>query len=242
MKDGKYWDVSWNPVTGCSPCSPGCDNCWAKRMAYRFKGRYDGYPIDDPFRVTFHPERLNDPLKWRKPKRIFVGDMGDMFHPDVDKFWIGSVMDTVHHAYWHTFFLLTKRPERMKNILSNWNLDNFKNLRLGVTVCSSDELWKIENLFKIPGAFKWLSLEPLLGDLDILKHLDPYSPYLNWIVVGAESGPGRRPAKIEWIRSIVNQCGHANIPCFVKQIEVAGRISRNPNEWSDENIRVREIP
>lgn len=103
---------SWNPITGCTPISEGCVNCYARRMAYRLKGRF-GYPADDPFKVTFHPDKLDQPFRWRKPRRIFVCSMGDLFHSDVETEWRDSVLRTIALSSRHTFMVLTKRPGQM---------------------------------------------------------------------------------------------------------------------------------
>lgn len=114
---GRWWDVTWNPATGCSPISLGCQNCWARRMAKRLRGRC-GYPDDEPFRVTLHPDRLEQPLHWRKPRRIFVADMGDLFHNEVPIRFIDAVFGVMARARQHTFLVLTKRPKRMCNYLT----------------------------------------------------------------------------------------------------------------------------
>lgn len=117
----------WNPITGCSPISDGCRNCYAKRMANRLRGRY-GYPKDDPFRVTFHPDRINEPTRWKKPARIFVCSMGDIAHDEVDYYWFIDIMKTIHNNPHHIFIMLTKRPQNLKKLLKSWNLDDYKNL------------------------------------------------------------------------------------------------------------------
>ncbi len=222
----KYWDVSWNPITGCSPCSPGCLNCWAKRMAYRLKGRY-GYPTDNPFKVTFHPERLNDPLKWKKPKRIFVCDMGDLFHKDVKEEWFIPIMHKIRlEANQHTYFFLTKRPQNIENYLCNWFLQNLPNLWLGVTVCNQEEAnEKIPILLQIPAVHKWVSIEPYLGKVNLIKATD--TNYINelhkcgigidWVVLGGETGPKAKSLHPDWVRSVRDQCQAAGVSFFFKQ-------------------------
>ena len=210
---------SWNPVTGCTPISEGCRYCYAKRMANRLRGRY-GYPKDDPFKVTIHPDRLDQPLKWRKPKRIFVVSMGDLFHEDVKYDWIRSILFTMygggrHHAY----LILTKRPERMydffkHNMPDYWPLSN---VWLGVT-CenqhAADE--RIPILLQIPATVRFVSCEPLLGEIDF-SHLPESGAELDWVIVGGESGPGARPMHPDWARSVRDQCQSAGVPFFFKQ-------------------------
>ena len=158
---------SWNPITGCSHAgSPGCDHCYAKRMAQRLKGRY-GYPKDDPFRVTFHPDRLDQPLKWKKPRRIFVCSMSDLFHEDVKHDWIRSILFTMFAGgRHHTYIILTKRPERMYEFFMHhqpdyWPLPNV----IGMVTAENQEQAdkRIPILLECPFAKYGVSLEPLLG-------------------------------------------------------------------------------
>ncbi len=192
----EWTDAVWNPVTGCSKVSQGCKHCYAERMAKRLAGR-DGYPADDPFRVTLHPEKLDMPIRWRKPRRIFVNSMSDLFHPDVPDEFIDKVFAWMGVANWHTFQVLTKRPERMASYLSasvrprrvldrmnflglaritrwpalghnEWPLPN---VWLGVSVenqQAADE--RIPLLLQTPAAVRFISAEPLLGPVD-LAHL-----------------------------------------------------------------------
>ena len=215
----KYWDVSWNPVTGCSPCSPGCDNCWAKKMACRLKGRY-GYPADDPFRVTFHPERLNDPLKWKKPKRIFVCDMGDFFLAPLE--FQAPVLNIIHKANWHKYFFLTKRAEQMDNFQYCCGGLDAPYIWLGVTICNQQEAdEKIPILLRIPAVHRWLSVEPMLGPIDFKFIRGDYKGSwlngLDWVVLGGETGPKARPVHPDWIRLVRDQCQIAGVKFFFKQ-------------------------
>ena len=242
----EWCEESWNPVTGCTPISEGCRNCYAKRMANRLRGRY-GYPKDDPFKITFHPDKLNQPLRWKKPKRIFVVSMGDLFHKDVKYEWIDAIWSRMAKCPQHTFLVLTKRPERMAEFISEvgvFNYDVLPNLWLGVTVESDKYLWRIKELLKIKSAIHFVSCEPLLGHIDFtsmgcldpLCHLDdtyrhvikqgmlnPYQidslkqPVLDWVIVGGESGPGARPMHPDWVRSIRDQFQAAGVPFFFKQ-------------------------
>jgi protein gp37 len=161
----EWTDKVWNPITGCSFISDGCRNCYARRMAYRLKGRY-GYPEDDPFRVTFHLDRLKEPSHWRKRSRVFVCSMGDLFHEDVGTDDIQTVFDYMNNAGWHTFFLLTKRPNRMANVVSHirancgfkWMDQPWEHIWLGVSVedqKTADE--RIPILLQIPVAHRFVS-------------------------------------------------------------------------------------
>jgi protein gp37 len=213
----EWCQETWNPVTGCTKISEGCKNCYAERMAKRLAGRY-GYPADDPFKVTFHPDRLDKPLKWRKPRRIFVCSMGDLFHSDVSETAIDFVMDRIWAAECnhHTFLVLTKRPGRMRDYFKSTLNDQAErpNLWIGVTAENQkryDERWTIAA--NIPAAVRFVSGEPLLGEIDIRKHqIKP-----DWFIAGGESGPGARPMHPNWARGLRDQCLAAGVPYFFKQ-------------------------
>lgn len=174
----KWADSTWNPITGCSPISEGCANCYAERMSKRLAGRF-GYPADEPFRVTLHPERLDEPKHWRKPKRVFVCSMGDLFHTDVPFEFIALVFGRMHSARHHTYLVLTKRPDRMAEFIrwyqqewlgpfaSAWPRE-YQHVWLGVTAenqRTADE--RIPLLLAIPAAKRFVSCEPLLGPVDL---------------------------------------------------------------------------
>jgi len=170
----EWTEVTWNPVTGCTPISPGCENCYAKRMATRLRGRC-GYPKDDPFRVTLHPERLNEPLSWKKPRRVFVCSMGDLFHDDVDGGFLCRVFDTIMAAEQHIFLVLTKRPKRMRDFFKRCIHGTISNLWVGVTVENQEAANKrIPLLLQTPAAVHFVSCEPLLGPVDLRPWLKRY--------------------------------------------------------------------
>lgn len=223
-----WTDATWSPVTGCSAVSPGCTNCYARRMSHRLAGRF-GYPANEPFRVTRHPERLGEPLRWSKPRRIFVCSMGDLFHRDVPWEFIRQVFSTMWDSPQHTFFVLTKRPGRMdyfaERILEgNWP----SNVWAGTSVGEAKYLPWLDAMGSVPAPVKFLSAEPLLGPLDLREHLRLISPrpgsviqfkpfrLVDWVIVGGESGPGARPMKLDWVRSIRDQCQEAGVPFFFK--------------------------
>ncbi len=180
-----WCDRTWSPITGCSPISPACDHCYAERMSHRLAGRF-GYPADEPFRVTFHPDRLDEPLHWRKPQRVFVCSMGDLFHEDVPDEWIDRVISVcVSAAYddygpaadWHTYLFLTKRPERARLYWESRCLYDCDHIWLGVTVEDqqrADE--RIPILLDTPAAKRFVSCEPLLGPVDLDPYLEPRFP------------------------------------------------------------------
>jgi len=181
----EWTDASWNPVTGCSPISEGCQNCYAARTAKRLRGRY-GYPTDDPFRVTFHPDRLEEPMKWRKSRRVFVCSMGDLFHDDIQAEWVDRIYHVMQRCNQHTFILLTKRPENIRHLLYDWHTDppgcgflskhgHLPNVWLGVTAENQEQADKrIPILLDIPAAVHWVSVEPMLGPVDLTPYLHRY--------------------------------------------------------------------
>lgn len=247
----------WNPITGCSPVSEGCRNCYAQRMANRLKGRY-GYPKDDPFRVTFHPERLEEPLHWKKPSKIFVCSMGDLFHEDVDSYWHVKIMQIIRKCPYHIFLFLTKRPEKMKDILFHWFVPNIPNLWLGVSVEDQSTADKrIPILLQIPAAKRFVSCEPLLNSIDIKSYLpgtvwggfreNPSTVKIilgiDWLIVGGETGPGARPLNPDWIRSLRDQCQTVGMPFFFKNwgsnsFEMCPDYHKRRN-WPDHKIKLR---
>ena len=219
----EWTDETWNPVTGCTPISEGCDHCYARRMANRLKGRY-GYPDTDPFQVHFRPGLLNRPLKWKQPRRIFVCSMGDLFHDDVDNLAYDSISNIIDRCPQHTFMILTKRPKKMKAIFETVMNPHFNNLWLGVTAENqqrADE--RIPILLQIPAARRFVSIEPMLSNVK-LRHewlcdrgFCCDSGTISWCIVGGETGPGARKMEAEWAYSVRDQCISAGIPFFFKK-------------------------
>lgn len=250
MSDTKIeWaDCVWNPIIGCSKCSPGCLNCYAERMAKRLYWMGMSYLPTHPEYMKFengwqdgHIElcehRLDQPLHWRKPCRIFVCSMSDLFHPKVPFEFIYRVLNEgILAAPHHTYLILTKRVKRMAKFIGDglWS----RNIHLGVSISNQAEAdEKIPILLQIPAAVRFLSIEPMLGAIDINK--DYYDGFwwgdlLRWVVVGCESGPKHRPCKIEWVQSIVDQCKAAGVACFVKQINVNGKVIKMPKGFPQE--------
>ena len=241
----EYLDFTWNPIAmRCTPVSDGCKNCWAIKMCNRLSGNPK---ISDERRRAYAGRKkpvlldyeLQAPLKCKKPAVIGVQFMGDLFHEDVKNEFIDRVMDIIAQAKQHTFIILTKRPQEIErydkwiNIrleLPYW--EPFPNLWVGVTAenqQTADE--RIPILLQIPAAVRFVSLEPLLGPVDLAgddggHHFFPFeneqgtiTPGISWCVAGCESGPGRRLAKIEWFRDIKDQCVSAGVPFFLKQME-----------------------
>jgi len=264
----------WNPIRGCSPASSGCTNCFAARMAHRFSGKGKPYefltlaPNGKPKwtgEVRLVPELLDQPLRWRKPRRIFVGSMSDLFHEAVPDEFIVQVLTVAKMAPRHTFQVLTKRAARLAEFGTRMPcLTTLKNLWLGVSAENQEMLdRRVPDLLATPAAVRFVSLEPLLGSIDLeripasawgnewdtdefhgcflsalsggSKTATPW--HLNWVIVGGETGPGARPCKIEWVRSIVEQCKTAGVPVFVKQDSgpKPGKQGRIPDElWIKE--------
>lgn len=320
-KSGIQWtDATWNPITGCSKVSQGCKHCyalrdWARVAAPRAKpNAYTGRAFTD---VRFHPERLDQPLRWRRPRRVFVNSMSDLFHEKVTDEAILQVFDVMRQCAngWteqlggehgklvaaHTFQILTKRPARMLDFCSRLRFAQnddrglylarelphngfnpmraLRNIWLGVSVedqATADE--RIPLLLQTPAAVRFVSYEPALGPVSVFSKMtgellhesgDEFDPgAIDWLIVGGESGPGARPCHVAWIRSAVEQCKGAGVPCFVKQLgalptspqmfptlqgwgtfssgsgywlQLNDRKGGDPAEWP-EDLRVREMP
>lgn len=263
----EWTDDVWNPTRGCSRCSPGCKNCYAERQAIRqrnsgYKGLVtitNGHPAWTG-EVRLVGKKLNDPLRWRKPRRIFVDSMSDLFHEKLAFHEIFSVHWSMLNASQHTYQVLTKRAERARDFYEAWPYPDValpKNLWLGVSVEDRERKARIDVLRGIPVPLRFLSIEPLLEDIGELN-LDG----IQWVIVGGESGPGARQLSVQWIRSIVSQCQTARVPVFVKQFgaNVSCEYSEFPNwdpdlngypirdrkggeihEWPAD-LRVREFP
>jgi protein gp37 len=204
----EWTESTWNPVTGCTKVSPGCAHCYAETFAERFRG-VPGHPYENGFDLQLRPERLDLPLTWKKPRRIFVNSMSDLFHPEVPDAFIYGVFDTMRRADWHTFQVLTKRPERAAEMAGRLPWPD--NVWLGASVEYQRWTCRIDALRQVPAAIRFLSCEPLLGPLSLdLAGID-------WVIVGGESGPRARRMQPAWAESIRDQCIRAGVPFFFKQ-------------------------
>jgi len=205
-------EVSWNPISGCSPIASGCQNCYAKKMAYRLRGRY-GYPQDEPFRPTFDPDKLEQPLKWKKPRLIFLGSMSDFGHIDFTNDQLAKIINVTIKSPQHTFLILTKRPQRLLEFF-NWLPDeSFNNLWFGTSASTQKEFDEnAEILCKIDSPNLFVSLEPLLEDINLGKY------ELAWYIAGAESGKNKRTYPRGAISSLIKQCSNIRKPLFIKQV------------------------
>ncbi len=208
----EWTSETWNPVSGCTKVSEACKNCYAEVMAKRLQAMpASKEKYKDGFKVTFHPECLNEPYKWKKPRMVFVCSMGDLFHGDVPFAYIDKVMDIIYENPKHTFQLLTKRTNRMFGYFENNRLP--RNVWLGTTCENSYHYDRISYLRSIPNAcVKFLSCEPLLGAMDDIN-LDG----IDWVITGGESGPLARRTPIEWFRGLRDACQRRNTPFFFKQ-------------------------
>ncbi len=205
----EWTESTWNPVTGCTKISPGCKHCYAERMAKRLKAM--GQPnYATGFKLAVHPSTLELPLRWKKPKTIFVNSMSDLFHKDVPVHFIREVFGVMAAAHWHRFQVLTKRAERLRSLSSRLNW--CPNVWMGVSVESERYISRIDDLRATNAAVKFLSLEPLLGPLANLP-----LEGIDWVIVGGESGPGARAMAPGWVMDIKAQCAAAGVPFFFKQ-------------------------
>lgn len=204
----EWTESTWNPVTGCDQVSPGCAHCYAKTFAERFRG-VSGHPYEQGFDLKLWPGRLELPLRWKKPRRIFVNSMSDLFHEDVPSEFVASVFETMRRADWHVFQVLTKRPDRALELASSvpWP----QNVWMGVSVENQRWTTRVDVLRQIPAAVRFLSCEPLLGPLE----LDLEG--INWVIAGGESGRKARPMREEWVRSLRAQSERAGVAFFFKQ-------------------------
>jgi protein gp37 len=210
----EWTDATWNPVRGCTKVSPGCAHCYAEAFAERFRG-LPGHPYEQGFDLRLIPEKLAEPLRWRRSRMIFVNSMSDMFHKGVPDEYIVAVGRVMQVARWHTFQVLTKRSERLLDLLGSKLafVANESHVWWGVSV--EDRKYgvpRLGHLQSAPAAVRFLSIEPLLEELGLVNLAD-----IAWVIVGGESGPGARPIRADWVRTIRAQCRRARVPFFFKQ-------------------------
>lgn len=257
----QWTDKTWNPVRGCTKVSPGCDNCYAMRQAHRMNhpgGAYEGLTRIISGRPQWNgktrtvPGLLDQPLRWQKPCMIFVNSMSDLFHPEIPGDFIADVFWTMEKANQHVFQVLTKRPERMANWLDfHYASGAPRNVWLGASAEDQDAFDRaIGPLKRTNASIRWLSLEPLIAPIDIGQN-----DWLDWVVVGGESGPRSRECKVLWIESVVIDCKEWGIPVFVKQLGARPVVSTDSHvtlnlrhakggdisEWPD-FLQVRDWP
>jgi protein gp37 len=212
MADGssiEWTDATWNPVTGCTQVSAGCDHCYALRFAERWRG-IPGHPFEQGFELRLWPERLELPLRWQRPRRIFVNSMSDLFHHQVPDEFIHAVFETMARARRHQFQVLTKRSGRLKRLAGQ--LPWPPHVWVGVSIELDRFCWRAEDLADVPAAVRFVSAEPLLGPLPSLR-----LEGLHWVITGGESGPGFRECRPEWVRDLRDRCSAAGVAFFHKQ-------------------------
>jgi len=210
----EWTDATWNPVRGCTKISPGCKHCYAHTFAERFRG-VKGHPYEQGFDMRMVPEKLWEPLKWKTPKMIFVNSMSDLFQDGLPDSFIAKVAEVMTTANWHTYQVLTKRSERMRDLLANVLSSSASQDHIWWGVSVEDKKFgvpRIQHLRDAPAQVRFLSVEPLLEDIGELDLSG-----IHWVIVGGESGCGARPLEKNWVRRIRNQCREQGIPFFFKQ-------------------------
>lgn len=238
----EWTDATWNPIAGCSVVSPGCTNCYAMRMAARLQrmghAKYAGTTRKSGDRYVWTGQintsrrALDIPLKWTRSRRIFVNSMSDLFHEDVPVAFIKRVWATMQKADWHQYQVLTKRPERMGKLLRKAEFERLPHVWLGTSVEDDEHKSRIEMLRQVPASVRFLSIEPLLGQLGDIDLTG-----IHWVIVGGESGPRARSVEERWVNEIHEQCREQGVPFFFKQWggrnkKAAGRTYRN-RTWDE---------
>ncbi len=229
----EWTDATWNPMTGCTKVSAGCDNCYAERFAERWRGT-PNHPFENGFDLTLRPERLAQPLEWKKPRMIFVNSMSDLFHKEVPKEFIDRVFDTMEQANWHIYQVLTKRSSLMQKYINQRYQDAPvpPHMWFGVSVEDSKAKSRIEHLRKSNCSIRFLSIEPLIGRVGEMN-----LEGISWVIVGGESGPGARPMDIDWVTDIRDQCLESGVAFFFKQwggrTPKAGGRLLDGREWNE---------
>jgi protein gp37 len=229
----EWTDATWNPVTGCTKITRGCDFCYAERFSERFRG-VRGHPFEHGFDLTLRPDRLKQPLIWRQPKRIFVNSMSDLFHKEIPKIFVDAVFDTMEAADWHTFQILTKRSSLMVHYLRGRYGSGLApaHIWLGVSVEDRQNAVRIKHLRAARAAVKFISFEPLLGPIGEVELTG-----IDWAIVGGESGPRAREMDEAWAVDLRDQCLAAGVAFFFKQWggirpKAGGRLLHG-REWNE---------
>jgi protein gp37 len=246
----EWTDATWNPVTGCTQVSPGCDHCYALAFAERWRG-IPGHHYEQGFDLRLWESRLALPLRWKTPRRIFVNSMSDLFHADIPDEFIRDVFATMQAADWHIYQVLTKRPQRLARMAGT--LPWPAHIWAGVSVESNEYAWRADFLRRVPAAVRFISAEPLLGPVDQLN-LDG----IHWVITGGESGIGFRPCSPTWVRGARDRCVENGVAYFHKQWggrtpKAGGRLldgrtwDEFPNAeefrpWNERRTRTNEIP
>jgi protein gp37 len=210
----EWTDATWNPVRGCTKISPGCKHCYAETFAERFRG-VKGHPYEQGFDLRLVPEKLTEPFTWRSPRLVFVNSMSDLFQTGVPDDYVEAVSQVMATANWHTYQVLTKRSDRLRELLSGRLQFAAEQESIWWGVSVEDRKYglpRVDDLRQAPATIRFLSIEPLLEDLGEIDLSG-----ISWVIVGGESGPGARPMKKEWVISIREQCRAYRVPFFFKQ-------------------------
>ena len=209
----EWTNSTWNPVTGCTKISAGCDHCYAERFSERFRD-VEGHPFEAGFDLTLRPERLEHPMRWRRSQFIFVNSMSDLFHKNIPTEYIHRVFDTMERADWHVYQVLSKRSSLMRRFIRQRYQSQPvpSHIWLGVSIENVAALTRLQHLKQTNASVRFVSFEPLLGPFDAVD-----LESINWVIVGGESGPVARPVQAEWIRTLRDQCQKQNVAFFFKQ-------------------------
>lgn len=205
----EWSEYSWNPVTGCDKVSPGCAHCYAETFAERWRG-IPGHPYEQGFDLRLWPQRLEQPLKWKRPRMIFVNSMSDLFHEQIPASYVQDVFEVMGHAHWHTFQILTKRHQRLVELAPS--LPWHANVWMGVSIENRRFVHRADYLREVPAAVRFISAEPLLGPLERLE-----LEGIDWLIAGGESGPKHRRCDAAWIRDLRDRCAASSVAFFFKQ-------------------------
>ncbi len=210
----EWTDATWNPVRGCTKISPGCKHCYANTFAQRFRG-VPGHPYELGFELRLVPEKLNEPLRWKRPRKIFVNSMSDLFHPEIPTDYIEKVSRVMMQGDWHQYQVLTKRATRLRELLNSklQFATRSKHIWWGVSV--EDKRYGLPRIEELRGscaAVKFLSIEPLLEDLGAINLSG-----IDWVIVGGESGRGARSMHESWVQALLTQCRAQGVRFFFKQ-------------------------
>ena len=241
MADGsaiEWTDATWNPVTGCTKITRGCDNCYAARFAERFRG-VAGHPFENGFDLTLRPAKLDQPLRWKRSRTIFVNSMSDLFHKGVPRSFVDQVFDTMEAADWHVFQLLTKRSSRMRDYLRSRYAERQppEHIWCGVSLEEAQARGRIDHLRAAPAGVRFLSIEPLIGPIGEIDLTG-----IHWVIVGGESGPRARPMQIDWVREVREQCLDQGVAFFFKQWggirPKSGGRELDGQEWNEMPVQV----
>ena len=224
----EWTESTWNPITGCTKCSAGCEHCYAATLAHRLKAM-GNIRYTNGFNVTIHKDLFYRPLGWKKPRMIFVNSMSDLFHPDIPDDVVFKLFEVMNKAYWHTFQILTKRADRLMELSQQFNWTD--NIWMGVSIENSAVLDRCEKLKQCGAHIKFVSAEPLLESIATinLKGID-------WLIVGGESGAGCRPLQKEWVTEL-RDLASANNTAFFSNSGVAFIIIKQEVNWMDSRIR-----